>query len=463
MKPVISQDVAIYYSEPLLDAKEAKSICEVLTTSVATIKSLQIKAIFFSFGKTEQFESQAVVMIAKTLIAIQNKLEVATAFCGYNETQFRELKALFPNKSIPLFKTAEMAMLFLGVRIPRSSHPIVLFDQDDMAQTIVSQELSSKGFTVHTALNQKDFDSKKREFGNSAVYIYDIFFDVTGNYIPVKISQGIVTYRLYENLDAKLSLHFNLQAHAARLSEGYKVFAFDASDVRMMNIKAIDFFVSLALNSVKHDAKIAIFGLSRELWALDTAQKMARSGVRFFHNERDFLADSALNELAKSYKNKRPSGLTKKLVAKLPTFIDASLETLASLTGGEATKRSHKITQCSISDSSDLMGGVISFEGDITGMLALAFNQSIAKEAALMMLGEEATSREELLDVVAEFSNIIAGRSKALLSEDDITITISLPKPCANFSELMSLLGNRQGVQIDLLLNGKPLYLFLTH
>ena len=89
--------------------------------------------------------------------------------------------------------------------------------------------------------------------------------------------------------------------------------------------------------------------------------------------------------------------------------------------------------------------------------------EAIAKEAALMMLGEEANSSTELLDVVSEFTNIIAGRSKALLSEDETTISISLPKTCKNFSELMTTLGNRQGVQIDLLLNNKPLYLFLTH
>lgn len=463
MKPVINQDVAIYYSEPLLDSKEAKSICEVLATSAATIKSLQLKALFFSFEKTEQFEPQAVVSIAKTLLAIQNKLEVVTAFCGYSEKQFQELKEIFPNKSIPLFKTAEMAMLFLGIKIPRTAHPIVLFDQDGMTQTIVSQELSSKGFKVHAALNQQDFSKKKREFGNNAIYIYDIFFDVTGNYIPVRISKGIVTYKLYKNLDGKLHLHFNSQAHVARMAEGYKVFAFDASDVKSMNIKVIDFFVSLALNGVKYDAFIAIFGLTKELVALDVAQKMTRSGVKFFESEKAFMHDSTVVQLARSYQAKRPAGLTKKLVSKLPVFIDASLETLTSLTGGEAMKQSHKITQCTISETSDLMGAVISFEGDISGMLALAFNQAIAKEAALMMLGEEANSSAELLDVVSEFTNIIAGRSKALLSEDETTISISLPKTCKNFSELMTTLGNRQGVQIDLLLNNKPLYLFLTH
>ncbi|MGP1450072.1 MAG: chemotaxis protein CheX [Wolinella sp.] len=463
MKPVIIQDVAIYYSESVLDSKEAKAICDVLTSSAATFRSIQIKALFFSFEKTEQFEAQAITTIAKTLLAIQNKLEVVTAICGYNDEQFRELKEIFPNKSIPLFKTVEMAMLFLGVKIPRNAQSIVLYDSDDMTQTIVSQELSQKGFKVHTALNEQDFERKKKELGNNAVYIYDIAFDVTGNYIPVKISQGIVTYQLYEHLDAKLSVHFSAQAHAARIAEGYKVFVFEARDVKSMNLKVIDFFVSLALNVVQHGALIAICGMSKDIIALDVAHKMERSGIRFFENDMELAYDSSVAKLARSYVVKRPAGLTKRLVSQLPIFINASLETLTSLTGGEAQKRSHKITQVAIEESSDLLGAMISFEGDVSGALALAFKRSIAKEAALMMLGEEAGSDDELLDVVSEFTNIIAGRSKALLAEHDITISISLPKTCKNFTEIINTLGNRQGVQIDLLLNNKPLYLFLTH
>ncbi len=463
MKPTIAQDVAIYYSEPLLDTKEAENICETLIATTATFKSINIQAVLFSLEKTKEFEEQAILIIAKTLLALHNKLGMFIAFCGYDNAQFIELKKILPDKSVPLFKQVEMAMLFWGIKIPRTTQPIVLFDRDDMVQAFVSQELSSKGFVVHTALNEQDFQNKRSELGNNAIYIYDIYFDVVGNFIPITVTKGIVIYKLYDSLDEKISTHFNGTSHAQRISEGYKVFAFDASEVRNMNLKAIDFFVSIALNGMKHEVFIAIFGMHKELIALDVSQKMARSGIKFFESQEALVYDSYVAWLVRTTESKRQTGLTKKLISKLPIFIDASLETLTSLTGGKAQKQSHKITQANIKESRDLLGAVIAFEGDISGTLALAFHRSIAQEAGEMMLGEREFSTKELLDVISEFANIIAGRSKALLSEDGTTISISLPETCRNFSELMEILGNRQGVQIDLLLNGKSLYLFLTH
>ncbi|MGP1580047.1 MAG: chemotaxis protein CheX [Wolinella sp.] len=463
MKPTITQDVAVYYSEPLLDIREAKNICETLIANTATFKSIKIQAIFFSLEKTKEMDEQAILVVAKTLLALKKRLEVLIAFCGYNDAQFTELKTILPDKSVPLFKHVEMAMLFWGIKIPRTTQPIVLFDRDDMVQAFVSQELSSKGFVVHAALNEQDFQSKRSELGDNAIYIYDIYFDVVGSFIPTTVTKGIVIYKLYDTLDEKVSTHFNSTSHAQRINEGYKVFAFDASEVRNMNIKAIDFFVSIALNGMKHEVFIAIFGMHKDLIALDISQKMSRSGIKFFDSEEALIYDSYVAWLVRTTESKRQIGLTKKLISKLPIFIDASLETLTSLTGGEAQKQSHKITQATIKESRDLLGAVITFEGDISGTLALAFHRSIAQEAGEMMLGEHNLSTKELLDVISEFANIIAGRSKALLSEDGTTISISLPRTCGNFGELMEILGNRQGVQIDLLLNGKSLYLFLTH
>ncbi|MDE7217056.1 MAG: chemotaxis protein CheX, partial [Helicobacter sp.] len=111
----------------------------------------------------------------------------------------------------------------------------------------------------------------------------------------------------------------------------------------------------------------------------------------------------------------------------------------------------------------NLMGAMITFDGDISGGLVLIFNKDIVKEAAMMMLGEEVESDGDLVDVVSEFTNIIAGRSKALLSERNISINISLPKPYVNFKELYALIVGKMGVQVDFLLNNKPLYIFLTY
>ena len=65
--------------------------------------------------------------------------------------------------------------------------------------------------------------------------------------------------------------------------------------------------------------------------------------------------------------------------------------------------------------------------------------------------------------MIKEFTNIIAGRSKAILSEHNLSIGISLPKACKSEEEIAQMLVGKQGVQVDLLLNNKPLVLFLAH
>ena len=125
--------------------------------------------------------------------------------------------------------------------------------------------------------------------------------------------------------------------------------------------------------------------------------------------------------------------------------------------------KTDKLGYCIIDIEEQFMGAMINFEGDVSGVVALCFSKMIVKEASMMLLGEESQSDEELLDVISEFTNIIAGRAKAVLSEHNLSIGISLPKACRSEDEIVAMLVGKQGVQVNLLLNNKPLILFLAH
>lgn len=464
MRPTIQQDTAIYAPEVSLDMKSAKEICQIFLSNSTTIRSLALKAVYFSFENIPSFDEGAVILIAKALLAMQNKVGVAVAFINYSDIQFPKLKALFPNKSLPLFRNGDMANLLLGLKMPPIHKIILYYDKDSMTQTLISQELSAKGYTVICTSSNEEFVTKHRQLLDKAFYLYDIYFDVTSNFIPVTITQGIVTYTLYKKVDKNLSLLFNIQAHNARLREGYKVFIFDASETREFNLSVLDFIMSLALNNVRFESYIAICGLRLSIDE-DKQHLCARSHILFFPSIEECKKNPKIQELAKSHKitEQRRKGLTKQLVAQLPVFINAAIETLSSLTGKEAKRTDYKVTQYNKTTQADIMGATISFEGDVNGLVALCFSKSIVKEAALMLFGEESQSDAELLDVICEFTNIIAGRSKAVLSEHNISIGISLPTAYPSEEELAHTLEGKQGVQINLILNSKPLVLFLAH
>ncbi|MDE5591895.1 MAG: chemotaxis protein CheX [Helicobacter sp.] len=466
MRPRIQNSIAIYAPTSPLEVKQAKEIHESLISSASTIHSLSLKAVYFSFEHIQSFDESAVILVAKALLNIQNKLNIIVAFINYTSTQYPELKALFPNKNLPLFKTQPMADFLLGLRMPPLDKKIIYFDTDSMVQTLIAQEIRAKGYSVITANTQEDFNKKKKEFGEASFNLFDIHFDVAKNFIPIMIKNGIVTYTLYKKVDKNISLHFNIERHNSRLKEGYKIFIFDASETANFDIAALDFITSLALNGKKFNIHIAICGLKFCITDKEKMESYKRNQIYFFNTMEECLKDSKIQELAKLHSANEQSKkkLTKQLVAQLPIFINASLETLSSLTGGEVKRVGYQITTYTQIGEGHIMGATIGFEGDVSGTLAIFFSKAIAKEASAMLFGEEMESDEELLDVISEFANMIAGRSKALLAEQhSLSIGISLPKAYQNEKEIENSLMDKQGIQINLTLNGKPLIIFLTH
>lgn len=73
MRPIIKHDIAIYAPDVRLEMKEAKEICGVLISNSATIRSLALKAVYFSFEHIAQFDEGATILIAKALLAMQIK------------------------------------------------------------------------------------------------------------------------------------------------------------------------------------------------------------------------------------------------------------------------------------------------------------------------------------------------------------------------------------------------------
>jgi two-component system chemotaxis response regulator CheY len=77
---------------------------------------------------------------------------------------------------------------------------------------------------------------------------------------------------------------------------------------------------------------------------------------------------------------------------------------------------------------SEVVVGSISIDGDVKWAVVLGYQPDMACELATMLAGEAVDlNHPDLGDAIGELTNIIAGRTQALLQKEGVTVDISLP------------------------------------
>ncbi|MDX1296004.1 MAG: chemotaxis protein CheX, partial [Sulfurimonadaceae bacterium] len=160
--------------------------------------------------------------------------------------------------------------------------------------------------------------------------------------------------------------------------------------------------------------------------------------------------------------SKSTRALNKVLVNELPQLIDATVGTVEMMTNAKAEKRAAQVQPIVLGESEDMIASSIGFYGDIDGMLILVFPTKIAKKACELLIGEATEDIEEVLDSIAEFVNIIGGRIKSLLAEKKISVDITLPRTYADVNDLLDIVADKKGVQVDLAFEDDQFVFFLT-
>lgn len=175
------------------------------------------------------------------------------------------------------------------------------------------------------------------------------------------------------------------------------------------------------------------------------------------------ITQTSLNEGASSKKAKKLT-ISKKLIQNLPVLMDSSVETLVMLTGLKASKSTHGIKRFMSKLPADTLVTMMSFKGDIDGNFILMFPKKIAVIALESMIGEKIDNENvpEIIDGVKELCNIITGSAKTALQEKSVNVMFDLPKAYTSPQTVSSILGDNNGVWIDMSLEGKAFYMFIT-
>jgi len=463
MRATVKNRIGIFTPQGFIDGINAPNFLTL--DDLRATEQLKIDLLLISMKKVIFFNRNGLDIFVKALADLRIKMKIAVGFCDYDHKKYSTIMKFYENKvNFSLFRTQKIAELFVP-STKNQSHDILLYHEDPSQRSAMAIELFDFGHNPVIAQSREEFNEKKQQKDGYYAIIDDTLLGLVGQNIATRITGNAIIYTLSNFLDAEIADNFNIAYHNNSLNVGFRLFIFDTHKVISMNVHALNFFTRLSTSAAEYNATICFVGLTFEKTPESFKNDLEDAGIMFFDNMDDILRDKELlAELGASRaamgKSKRV--LNKVIVNELPRFIDATVTTIEMMTNAKATKESVQVQSLDIEQQKDRIASSIGFYGDIDGMIILVFPQAIAKKACELLIGEEAEGIEEVLDALAEFVNIIGGRVKTLLAEKKVNVDITLPRTYQIIADLLEVIQNKRGVQVDLSFDRDKFNFFLT-
>ena len=463
MRAVVKDGVGVFYPQGFLDGNNAPSYLTI--DDIKATEELKVDMLLVSLKKVIFFNLNGIDVFVKLLLRIRAKNHIAVGLCDYDHKKYEAIKTYYKgNFSFSLFKSLKTAELFSSSFVNQDK-TVLLYSADPSQRSAMAIELYDHGHNPVIAQTKEDFDEKSANPDTYYEIIENTQLGLMGQKVATRVTGNAIIYTVSGFLDAEIGNTFNISYHNNSLNVGFRLFIFDAYKVISMNVHALNFLSKLCSAAAEYNATICFVGMTFEKTPTAFKEELEDSGMMFFDNMDDILQDKELlNELGGSSaavaKNKR--SLTKVIVQELPDFIDATVATIEMMTNAKAVKKSADIQTLFIDDHGDKMASSIGFYGDLDGMIILVFPKEVAKKSCALLIGEETNNIDEILDALAEFVNIIGGRTKTLLSEKKISVDITLPRTYADISNLLEVTNNKKGVQVNMSFNDDNFTFFLT-
>ena len=463
MKAVVKNGVAVFYPQGFLDGNNASLFFSIEDVE-ATI-NLKADLILVSLKRVVFFNRNGLDIFVKLFLKIRKKNNAVVGFCDYDRKKYESIKKFYKNEIyFSLFKTLDIAYLFSS-SFKNKNKNILLYSSDNSQRSAMAIELHDGGHNPVIVQTKEEYEEKKAKEGSYDYAIDSTYLGQMGQKIATRVTGNAIVYTISSYLDVNINDQFNIEYHNNSLNVGFRLFIFDAYKVISMNVHALNFFSKLSSAGAEYNATICFVGMSFKKMQKEFKETLEDSGILFYRQMDDILGNKELlKELgassAANIKNKRV--LNKKNVVELPRFIDAAVTTIEMMTNAKAVKESAEIHNLVIDDKTDKIASSIGYYGDIDGMVILVFPTKIAQKACELLIGESTDDTELILDTLAELVNIVGGNIKTLLSTDDINVNITLPRTYQNIDNLLEVIENRKGVQVDLSFDDNKFLFFLT-
>lgn len=463
MRAVVKDGIGVFYPQGFLDGNNAPSYLTI--EDIHATEQLKVDMLLVSLKKVIFFNLNGLDVFVKLLLRIRVKNHISIGICDYDQKKYEAIITYYKdNLSFSLFKNYKIAELFSS-SFNVKDKTVLLYSSDPSQRSALAIELYDHGHNPIVAQTREEFDEKSMHEDTYYALVENTQLGLMGQKVATRVTGNAIIYTVSGFLDAEIGNTFNIAYHNNSLNVGFRLFIFDAYKVISMNVHAVNFLAKLSSAAAEYNATICFVGMTFEKTPIAFKNELEDSGLMFFENMDDILKDKELlEELGGSSiaaaKNKRL--LTKTIVQELPTFIDATVTTIEMMTNAKAIKQSANMQTLVIENIQDKMASSIGFYGDIDGMIILIFPKEVAKKSCALLLGEETNDTNQILDALAEFVNIIGGRTKTLLSEKKINVDITLPRTYATAQSLLEVASSKKGVQVDMSFNDDNFTFFLT-
>ena len=463
MRAILKNGIAIFSPQGFLDGNNSNFFMT-LEDIEATIK-LNADMVLVSLKKVIFFNKNGLDAFVTVLLKVRSANHSVVGFCDYDSKKFQAISQFYKNDlNLSLFKTQEIASLFASSYKNKSKN-VLLYSEDKSQRTAMAIELHDYGHNPVVVQSEEEFKEKAKVATAYDIIIQDTYLGMMGQTVATRVTGNAIIYTITSFLDAEITNTFNYAYHLNSLNVGFRLFIFDAFKVISMNVHALNFFSKLASSAAEYNATICFVGMTFEKTPRAFKETLEDSGIMFFDFMNDILHDKELvKELGGSsvaaVKHKR--ALNKAIVTELPNFIDATVATIEMMTNAKAMKETAQVRTLEVLDTKGKIASSIGFYGDIDGMVILVFPLAIAKKSCELLIGEETDDVELILDTLAELVNIVGGKIKTLLSDAKISVNITLPRTYANVENLLEVVQDKKGVQLDLKFDDDKFLFFLT-
>ncbi len=460
MRPSVKNSIALYSPQGFLDAQSTELLFS--GEDIKYLLSLNIEMVLVSLKKVIFFNKNGLEVFIKLFENVKKQKQISVGFCDYDKNKFDSIVKFYDgNTPFSLFKTIEMAYLFTP-SFNSESYNVLVYSNDKSQRTAIAIELHDNGHNPIVAKDNEDFLQKKSSFEHTVELT---FLGSTGQKVATRVSGNAIIYTVSSYLDTEIAESFNKEYHTNSLNVGFRLFVFDATKAISMNTQGLNFFSKLANSAAEYDATICFVGMSFDKTPITFKNTLEDAGIMFFEKLDDILLDKELlKELGggSSANIKLKRNINKQNIVELPKFIDATVGTLEMMSNAKAIKKSAAVEQLKIQNKDDKLASSIGYYGALDGMVILVFPKNIAKKACSLLIGEDTDDIDLILDTLAELVNIVGGGIKTLLANNNIAVNITLPRTYQNIDDLMSVIGERKGVEVELEFNGDTFLFFLT-
>ena len=422
---------------------------------INNFKSRKIKYVSVDFSKVIS-ANIAGVRFLNDIFERLYKENIECAIFSPNK-QVYEIALRIENRFFNIYENEEVEKLFTSEEIIDKDIFICCIKNEEN-RNLIMFNLVKKGYLPVIVDNESNINSSK------AIVIKKSIVSKFANTISAITKNDIVYFFFDSFLDANIANMFDIEYFRRSLLIGFRIFAFDMNSVKGLNIHAVRFLSKLGVEAAEYGALLAIIGLNTKGIQSKLLEDLEVVGFVFFADEKTFLESDVVKETKKSmqvvYKHQKK--ITKELVEILPYFVKSTVESIELLTGIEAKKEKSELTEITIDKSKSYVSSSIGFYGDVDGLLILIFSENLSKKISKILLGEELKTKEELVDMVGEFANIIVGNVKSEFQKQDIEIELTLPKVFEDLEKLEVLVQNKKAIKVKFYFDEEEFYIYLT-